>query len=77
MTQTQLHTLNLALKRVSGKVTDLKRELSQYRDYAEKNFEEHDAEGQKAISDMKDTIQVLGATRAKISNLRKQIVLMQ
>jgi hypothetical protein len=45
MTQTQLHTLNLALKRVSGKVADLMRELSQYRDYAEKNFEEHDAEG--------------------------------
>lgn len=77
MTTTQLHTLNLALKRVSGKVTDLKRELSQYRDYAEKNFEEHDAEGQKALSDMKDAIQVLGATRAKLSNLRKQIVLMQ
>ena len=77
MTQSQLRTLSLALKRVSAKVTDLKRELSQYRDYAEKNFEEHDAEGQKAISDLDNAISDLAKCKIKIHELRTQIVILQ
>ncbi len=77
MTTSQLHTLNLALKRVQTRVTDLKRELSQYQDYAYKNFEEHDTEGQKAISDLGNAVADLGKCNVKIKQLRTQIVLMQ
>lgn len=77
MTTSQLRTLSLALKQLSDKVTKLKRELSEYRNYADKNFANEDTAGQQAISDLGNAVADLAKCNVKIHQLRTQIAIKQ